>query len=103
MIDGLRTVRCGLCAGTGHGDLDGVGCRVCLGRGWHWSDGRAPTLCPGGGRAPLVEPDLVTDLPCGRHGETCPGCDRPRDAIGVDADRQRTIDAARRAPSSPAR
>lgn len=54
-------------------------CTHCNGFGWLWSDGVKPRLCPGGGRKPLVK--NPRELPCGRSGKACPGCDRPRAVI----------------------
>ena len=70
-------------------------CATCIGSGWIWGDGVPATMCPGGGAAPayaLTTGKAPTDLPCGRSGETCPGCDRKASDIGGPEDRQRTID-----------
>lgn len=61
-------------------DLFG-GCSGCNGYGWLWNDGVIPKPCPGGGvgvRFGIVPTTgrLATDLPCGRSGRRCPGCDR---------------------------
>ena len=76
------TERCPECFG-GSGP-----CARCFGFGWVWSDGKPPTICPGGGARPYVSrPEL---LPCGRGSRLCPGCDRPSLEIGDDDDRART-------------
>lgn len=70
-------------------------CSKCLGFGWMWADGVPPTMCPGGGAQPkaaILQGRSPTDLPCGRTGKTCPGCDRNAVDIGGPQDRQRTID-----------
>lgn len=87
-----EVVRCGRCIGSGH-EPERAHCRACLGYGWRWSDGRPPTLCPGGGASPVQAVTRVRNLPCGRGGETCPGCDRFTRDIGTDPDVVRTVDA----------
>lgn len=78
-------VCCDRCGGAGvvqHPIMQSrvTACMSCLSAGWVWSDGRPPTVCPGGGHAPLHPPDSL--LPCGRGGRTCPGCDRIASLIG---------------------
>lgn len=80
------STRCDRCHGTGAGGA----CKRCLGFGWMWSDGRPPTMCPGGGMAPNVSTPKT--LPCGRDNDTCPGCDRSTDIIGLDEDVKRTVE-----------
>lgn len=68
-------------------------CSACIGRGWRWSDGVPPTLCPDTLGAP-PPPGVRTPrnrLPCGRRDDTCPGCGRESSTIGGLADVQRTI------------
>lgn len=77
-----------------------VGCDGCNGFGWVWSDGAAPTLCPGGGAAvsqgELDTGKAPTELPCGRRYTHCSGCDRRREDVGNGDDVARTKESARR-------
>lgn len=88
----LHSIRCKACNGTVDGDTDH--CLDCLGFGWTWSDGKAPTLCPGPPRAVYVDdhgrPSSTANAPlslaCSRYGNACTGCGRPVDEIGTAAD-----------------
>ena len=69
-------------------------CTVCSGNGLLWDDGQPMTMCPGGGASPVhAEP---TEYPCGRHNDTCPGCDRLRADIPTAEDIERTREHRRR-------
>ena len=70
-------------------------CATCIGSGWIWSDGVPATVCPGGASSTPGSVETgrdVTDLPCGRTGERCPGCDRAVGDIGTPEDRARTVE-----------